>query len=499
MLKDCTLDQVIRFWAKQGGEKLAIESLRRNERVSYAGLEEMINHLCLQLERDIQIGDRCVLFLNDTIICHAMVHAVFRLGGILVPVDTQWGVYSKKNIITHVIPTLLLGNDVEAISEQPLFDGQKFINYSQFESVQYKRSFSSRAKLDAVAMIAYTSGTTSDPKGIVLTHQNLRFAYRYARLHMASPERVGCVFRIATLGTLGIHFFYAQECHATTVILPELTLLNVRSFWAQYQQVKLDFIYLVPSFVKMLNHFGKASEVNLSDRNVQAVSAGAPLSEAEQMHFQEKFGIPLRNIYGLTESSFAVFYGDICQGWATNSIGMAQSVLAKVVDEQGNEVAAGQRGELIYKAPMVSFGYYKNDEQTRQVFKNGWLYTGDIAYQDSQGCLFIVGRKKDVVIRGGFNIYTQEIEERILQHPGVVNVCVMGLQSLIKGEELIAYVQVNNVGVGAQADFIQELKNDMGVFRTPDRFIFSPQPIPLNSAGKKDKKALADLFAYEHV
>lgn len=499
MLKDCTLDQVIRFWANHGGEKLAIESLRRNERVSYAGLEEMINHLSFQLEGDIQVGDRCVLFLNDTIICHAMVHTVFRLGGILVPVDTQWGLYSKKNIIRHVGPTLLLGNDVEEISEQVLFEGHRFINYTQFESTSHKCSFPSRAKLDAVAMIAYTSGTTSDPKGIVLTHQNLRFAYRYARLHMASPERVGCVFRIATLGTLGIHFFYAQECHATTVILPELTLLNVTFFWVQYEQARLDFIYLVPSFVKMLNHFAKVPEVNLRDRNVQAVSAGAPLSEAEQIHFQEKFGIPLRNIYGLTESSFAVFYGDICQGWATNSIGMAQSVLAKIVNEQGIEVAVGQRGELIYKAPMVSFGYYKNDEQTRQIFKNGWLYTGDIAYQDSQGRLFIAGRKKDIVIRGGFNIYTQEVEECILKHPCVVNVCVMGLQNPVKGEELIAYVQINEIGIGDQTDFIQELKNDMGGFRTPDRFIFSSESIPLNSAGKKDKKAIADLFAYEQA
>ena len=486
-----TLDKNIHYWAGVKPLSDAIISLRSHNSVNYEELNTLVNQYCHTLAGMIRPEERCVLVLDDTIACHAVIHAIFRLGAVLIPIDPQLGLTTRKNIIRHVEPHhLLLGeqHQPEVWEAEAGCNTYIFSNKTPEKSTPY---FTSLAQTNKLAMIAYTSGTTKDPKGVTLKHKHLISAYRSASKYMYAPSRVGCVFRMATLGTLGIHFFYAQQNGAATVLLPELNILNAKDFWTNYKKHHIDFVYLVPSLVKLLNHFGKAMEEHPGGL---AVSAGAPLPEHEQTDFQHKFNIPLRNIYGLTESSFAVFYGQQNENRGTNTIGKPLSVAIRIIDNNGNEVEKGEMGELTYRGPMVSEGYFKNDGANAETFIEGWLHTGDLVRADEANNLKIVGRKKDLIIRGGFNIHLQEIEEFLLSQPNVINACALGRPNPVKGEELLACVQVKKFSEPFRNTLIEQVKNELGSFRSPDVYLITETPIPLNASGKIDKKGVLDMF-----
>jgi acyl-CoA synthetase (AMP-forming)/AMP-acid ligase II len=491
-----TLDGVIAHWAHAHGQRDAIVSIRGNERICYAELNALIDRFCARYGGEINAGTHCAVLLDDSVVCHALIHTIFRLGAVLVPLDSELGYTSLKSILNHSDAryAFIAEQNGKVPFMQEIPDLKLFIYSTALTTVETpieSITFTPRSCAESTAMLAYTSGTSAAPKGVVLKHRHLLSAYQAATTHFHAPQRVGCVFRMATLGTLGIHFFYPQYSGGTSVILPNLNILNAGGLFNLYEENKLDFLYLVPSLIKMLNHLGKARETPLKGL---IASAGAPLQAAEQEEFQQKFGLTLRNIYGLTESSFAVFYGEESEQKGTNSIGKALSVEASVVNDQLGEVEQGVVGELIYRGPMVSGQYYKNESASEATFIEGWLHTGDLVREDSNGNFYIVGRKKDLVIRGGFNIYPAEIEEVIQSYEGVVNVCVFGWENPVKGEELRAIVQIDPAISFSEAIFSAYVRNAVGGFRAPDRYLIQSEELPLNAAGKFDKKTIQQLF-----
>lgn len=491
-----TLDSVISYWALHKPDSPAIVSERDNEQITYRELDNLINRFCTTFDTLIRPGHRCVLPLNDTIVCHAIVHAIFRKGGIFIPLDSQLGISLKKNIISHCSPEIIICTTEEEKDLPANFEAtERIFPYDSalksYDKLPAAEQHIPQADNNDLAMIAYTSGTTSDPKGVMLSHKNLLSAYGNAAAYLMRPSGIGCVFRIATLGTLGIHFFYAQYCGAATVLLPKLTVFNASSFWEWHKQHNIDFIYVVPSFVKLLNHLGKPSGEPI--KGIIA-SAGAPLSAREQAIFQEKFNAALLNIYGLTESSFAVFYGSSSHGKGANDVGKPLSVLIKVIDENGKELPAGEEGELYYSGEMVSAGYYNNADATAQVFFGGWLRTGDLVKQLPGGEIQITGRKKDIIIRGGFNIHLREIEEVLTAQPEVNNAFILGVSNEVKGEELLAYIQIANEQHFSRSVFIEKIKSLLGDFRSPDKYFFTTKDIPLNAAGKADRAVILEEF-----
>ncbi len=492
-----TLDRAISCGASRHPERLAIKSLRHGEEITYGRLNLLVDALCAKYQGLLRKGHRCGVLLDDSIACHAVIHAGFRLGLCVVPLDAELGDRTLRQIASHA------GLHVLFVSDKNMRPGHAKelagIHVETFASaldaygaaLEQVQPFESRAGASDVAMLAFTSGSTSDPKAVVLTHENLALAYAAGVQQLGAPKVVGCVFRIATLGTLGIHFFFPQACGATTVVLPRLEAINAGRFWELHAGHGIDFFYLVPSLVKLMNHLTRPPAI--PPRGI-AVSAGAPLPVREQDEFHKRFGLPLRNIYGLTESSFAVFFGRVVHGRGTNDIGHARGVEIRVVDEQGRAVRPGEVGELLYRGGMVSGGYFDNPEATSKTFQQGWLATGDLVRQDPEGWIAVVGRKKDVIIRGGFNIHPGEVEEAILCQPGVIGAAVFGLDDDVKGEEVCAYVRIPAEAGFDEQGFVARVRKHLGSHRSPDRYHFSGDELPMNSAGKVMKRNLHHLF-----
>lgn len=493
-----TLDDFITTWSKRTPDAIAIRSMRNGESINYQTLDRLIDLLCHRYEDRITPGSICTLLMDDTIVCHALLHVIFRLGAIAMPLDSELGDFLLRNMIDHAEPTtILLSDNNRNAAWLTTQSDNRVIHFANTlsgydDALKNVPDFDTRASIDELAMVAYTSGTTSGSRGVLLTHRNLIAAYRSGTENMIQPTVVGCVFRIASLGTIGIHFFFAQYSGATTVLLPRLELRTLSTFWQHHNDAEVDFVYIVPSLVKLLNHYGPKPPA--APRGI-IVSAGSFLPPAEQERFQDKFGATMLNIYGLTESSFAVFFGRQVDGRGTNDIGPARSLVAKVMGEDGTEVPEGSPGELWYAGEMVSkHGYLRHPEATAKSYRDGWLATGDVVVC-KDGNYTITGRIKDIIIRGGFNVYPSEVEDALLVEPQVVNAFVMGVVNDVLGEEILAYVQTKDEEIDEKDALIGRVRERLGVVKSPDRFYFTNSEVPLNAAGKVDRNAVQACFA----
>ncbi|MGI8864908.1 MAG: class I adenylate-forming enzyme family protein [Solirubrobacteraceae bacterium] len=295
-----------------------------------------------------------------------------------------------------------------------------------------------RRELDDLAAILYTSGTTGKPKGAMLTHRNeLVNAAQGAELVPLAPgERVGMLLPL----------FHANAQVVTTLI-PMLIGCEVvmwekfsaSQFWPTVQELQPVSISAVPTILAAVLNAPGAPEGDNSLRYV--ICGAAPLSVELLKAFQDRFGIRILEGYGLTETgciaSINPFYGERKAG----SIGLSlRGQQMQIVGEDGERTLAGDYGEIVIKGPNVMPGYLKNPEATEESIRDGWLHTGDVGYVDADGYFFIVDRSKDMIIRGGENIYPREIEEVLYEHAGILECAVIGVPDEVRGEEVLAVV-----------------------------------------------------------
>lgn len=489
--KKLRLESVVEYWAERKPNSLALEYQRaphEGTTVSWrelnAGARLSSSHL---MARGLSGGDVCGLLMEDHPNIHRIIFGILRAGGVVVPIDRTWGVATTNSIIRHCRPKFIVGIDPVAWSRELdvdtsgtiLLDDLQLLAAAKFDTESVPRSHANQ-----LALIAYTSGTTSGPKGVMLTHANLRAAYQNGRdgMDLVHVARFGCVFRLSTLGILGIHYFLAQECGATSVILPELNIETARHFMATCNAHQIGFVYLVPSLVALLTKLGRIDRTSLP--STLFVSAGAPLSQALMDEFQERFGVTLLNIYGLTEASFAVFFGARNSlGHGTVSIGQGKYVEARVVDSEGIVLGQSSKGELQIRGQTVSQGYLNNSRANSELFDGDWLRTGDIVRCDEDGNYCVVGRIKDIAIRGGINIHLQEVDEVISRHPSVLAACAVGIPNRISGEEIFVGVVLLQTDDVSEEQLLDWCREDLGPARYPRRIVFLDE-LSYTSTGK---------------
>jgi len=218
------------------------------------------------------------------------------------------------------------------------------------------------------------------------------------------------------------------------------------------------------------------------------VSGSAPLPVAILQGFEQKFGCRILEGYGLSEASAALTGHAIDMERRAGSVGKAlPNVEVLVVDENDQPVPAGEVGEVIARGPNVMKGYYNMPDETEAAMKNGWLHTGDMGRFDEDGYLYIVERKKDLIIRGGFNIYPRDVEEVLSRHPAVAEAAVIGVPSERMGEEVKAFV-VTRAPVEAET-LLAYCRESLANYKTPGEIEFI-SVLPRNAVGKIDKKEL---------
>jgi long-chain acyl-CoA synthetase len=334
---------------------------------------------------------------------------------------------------------------------------------------------------DDTAVIMYTSGTTGKPKGAELTNLNVFYVSQVAGGLV--PGAPGDVF----LAVLPLFHVFGQTSLMNVAIWRGATVTLVPRFDAAkvlevMQRDKVTHFGGVPTMFFGLVNAPERKNYDTSSLKY-AVSGGAAIPLEILKAFNKEFGVEILEGYGLSETSPTVTFnlpGKSKPGSVGDPI---WGVEVKLVGNNDEEVAQGEMGEILVRGPNVMKGYYKRPEETAQVMRKGWFHTGDIAYKDEEGYYFIVDRMKDMIIRGGYNVYPREVEEILYQHGSVLEAAVIGIPHPKLGEEIKAFVTLKSNLTANAEELIEFTKNRIANYKYP-RLVEFLSELPKNSTGK---------------
>ena len=344
------------------------------------------------------------------------------------------------------------------------------------------------------AVILYTSGTTGQAKGAELTHSNMITNAIVSRdLHgMLGSERS------SLLVALPLFHSFGQTCQMNAGFLQGNTIVLVprfdpKSVLETMVAEKINYFSGVPTMFWALLNYASQSGFDTSKvkENLKLCSAGGAALPVEVLNaFVKNFGVPILEGYGLSETAPVATFNQLDAPTKPGSIGTPViGVDVRLVDDTDKDVAVGELGEILIRGFNVMKGYYKRPEATAEAMKGGWFHTGDIAKKDEDGYLYIMDRKKDMIIRGGFNMYPRELEEVIITHPGVSLVAVVGMKDDAMGEEVKAFVVRKPNATVTEAELIAWCKERMAAYKYP-RAIEFKDALPMNATGKILKREL---------
>lgn len=336
-------------------------------------------------------------------------------------------------------------------------------------------------------VIIYTSGTTGNPKGAVLTHKNLvSNAQAFAKvLPVTASDNVLCV--------LPMYHCFAWTCAILNALLcgASITILDAfapKETIAAIKEYGVTVMYGVPPMYNILTRVGQPEDL----AGVKLlISGGASLPEKVARQFTDKYGKKILEGYGLSEASPVVTLNPI-EKPKYCSIGKALPGLeVTVVDAKGQSLPPGMVGEIVVRGTTVMQGYFNLPDESAEALKDGWLHTGDLAYQDAEGYFFVVDRLKDLIISNGENIYPREIEELLYAYPGVVEASVIGVPDPLRGQVASAYIVLAE-GHSFDKKAVREyLQSNIAAYKIPRDFIIV-DALPKNQTGKILKRALRE-------
>jgi long-chain acyl-CoA synthetase len=341
---------------------------------------------------------------------------------------------------------------------------------------------------DEPAVIIYTSGTTGTPKGAALTHKNLISSAEVARdLVDASPDSVA----VATLPLF--HVFGMNSLMNVSIQSRGLMTLVPRfSPEKVLEVIERDHATVfggVPTMYAALLHHPDRERYDVSSLDL-CVSGGSPMPVEVLRGFDEAFGTKVLEGYGLSETTGMGTFNQPDRERKPGSIGLpVGDTEIRLVDENDNDAPQGEPGELVMRGSFVMEGYWNRDEATAEVMRGGWFHTGDIATVDDDGYYFIVDRKKDLIIRGGYNVYPRELEEVLYAHEAVREAAVLGVPHPELGEEVGAAVALKEGTSVDPDDLRQYMKQRVAAYKYP-RVIWLVEELPKGPTGKIIKREI---------
>jgi long-chain acyl-CoA synthetase len=344
------------------------------------------------------------------------------------------------------------------------------------------------------ASIMYTSGTTGTPKGVLLTHRNIIFGAKIKTDHVAIKhgEKALCVLPLFHSGGLND---LAYPCMYRGLTIALRRNFSASEFWECVERYKINAFYIVPTMWNILLRAPESSTVDTSSMRF-GLSGAAPIPPEQLRECEERFHVPIVEAYGSTENTGGITANQLDKR-KDGSIGTAfAEIEVKIFDEDEKELSPGELGEIVVKGDTVMKGYYKNPDMTAETIKDGWLHTGDVGYVDDDGFFFIVDRKKDMIIRGGVNVYPKEIENVIAVHPKVAAVAVIPEPHDKYGQVAKACIVIKR-GEDVSAQEIREYcESSLAGYKVPEHIMFR-ESLPTNAVGKVVKKDLINELEEE--
>jgi long-chain acyl-CoA synthetase len=352
---------------------------------------------------------------------------------------------------------------------------------------------------DDPAVILFTGGTTGIPKGAVITHGNLVAGvlacsnWGNPTISLIPTERrtvLALLPYFHAYGNIVVLNWSMFNC-ATQIQVPRFNIDELMDLLAKVEEI--SFFPTVPTLITALINHPKAEALNL-ERKIGLMNSGAAPMAVELIERVKELGIPFSEGYGMSESTSLGIANPVLGLKKVGSIGIPfpdNDVRLVDIDGGTRDVGPGEPGEIIMKGPLIMRGYWNNPTETAGQLKEGWLYTGDIATRDEEGYLYIVDRKKDMIIAGGFNIYPREIDEVLFQHPKVAEAVSIGIKDPYRGETVKAYV-VKRPGETVTADeIIAFCKERLAPYKVPKLIEFR-DALPKSAIGKILRKILRE-------
>jgi len=352
---------------------------------------------------------------------------------------------------------------------------------------------------DDPAQLQFTGGTTGIPKGATLTHGNLVAATFQSVMWSSSSIGLTPIEKRTVMAVLPYFHAYGNivvmnwsmlNC-ATQIQVPRFKIDEFMYVLAQYDRI--TFFPAVPTMINALVNHPQSAELNLGRKLSMLNSGGAPMP-VELIEKVQDLGIPYSEGWGMSETTSLGFANPALGLSKVGSIGIPfPDTDVRLVDlDQGVEdVPPGEPGELILKSPVVMKGYWDDPQKTADQLRDGWLYTGDIALRDEDDYFFIVDRKKDMIIAGGYNIYPREIDEVLFRHPKVREAVAVGVHDEYRGETVKAFVVLREGEVATEDEIISFCRQHLAAYKVPKLVEFRDE-LPKSAIGKVLRRMLRD-------
>ena len=429
-------------------------------------------------------GDVVALRLTNRVEFVVLLFAAWRLGATVTPVNpsmTDVEVVrqlqdSGARLLVVEDGTAVMAHEVAVLAVGALYEGTTEPDQAPL--------------LDPamLALLIYTSGTTGVPKGVMLDHANIDAMVEMGRLALEVGPADRCLLILPLFHVNGI---------VVSVLLPLLVGASVviagrfdpRTFFELVERERPTFFSAVPTIYSMLAALPDDVRPDTSSLRF-GVCGAAPASAELLTRFEARYGFPLVEGYGLSEGTCGSTINPVAGPRRAGTVGFAfpgQEI--RIVDSDGTEMAPGTDGEVVVRGPNVMRGYLGRPDETARVIVDGWLHTGDVGHLDAEGCLTLVGRSKDMIIRGGENIYPKEIEDVLASDPAVLEAAVIGVPDEKWGEVVVAYVQPRPGSTVDPSALKALCARSLTGYKRPTAF-FVVEAIAKNAVGKIDKASL---------
>ena len=503
------LPDQLRLMATVYPDKVAYRNLADGSSITFIQWEQESNRLARGLQvRGVGKGDLVAIYLEAERILEFIVtySAVHKLGAVSVPMNNRLSPPEVRTILEHAEVTAIVASGVYEEIIAPLLGSlpslevvaaarpsglEGFVDIEDVKSAD-DGAIQEPIDEDDLADVIYTSGTTGRPKGVAVRHGDIGL------LPNARPHWQGTGWLTATpvFTFAGLGFIYnPMKAGMTVLYLPKFDAGR----WLEIVERERPVIaFVVPAMARLLVHCPKFESADLTSLK-RLILGSAPLAPDTLQRLQERLpGAAVLNSYGMTEGGHATFSMDP-EGSRTRpgAVGRPKApVEVRIVDDDGAPCPTGDVGEVITRNPNGHRRYYKDPEATARMWAGGWLHTGDFGYLDADGYLYIVGRKKEMIVRGGMNVYPDDVEAVLHEHPAVAEAAVVGVPHDVLGEDIAAFVVLRP----GEAVTIEELQLFAGQrladYKVP-RHVSYLSELPRNAGGKVLKSQL-DATAVEH-
>jgi acyl-CoA synthetase (AMP-forming)/AMP-acid ligase II len=497
------LPDQLRLMASAYPDEVAYRNLGDGSSITFGRWERESNRLAHGLQaKGVRKGDLVAIDLEadqilDFIVTYSAVH---KIGAVSVPMNNRLSPPEVRSILEQAEVTAVVCSGAFEDAVAPLWGSLASLavvatvgpsehgRFTDLEEVKSEDAAAIQVPIDEtdLADVMYTSGTTGTPKGVAVRHGNV------AVLPNALPPWNGLKWLTATpvFTFAGLGFIYNPMKTAMTVLyLPKFDAGR----WLDIVEHERPVVaFVVPAMARLLIHHPEFDSADLSSLK-RLFLGSAPLSPDTLERLQARLpGTAVLNSYGMTEGGHATFAMDP-DGARTRPGAVGRPtppVQVRIVDDENQVLPTGEIGEVITRNPVGHREYYRNPEATARTWEGGWLRTGDLGRLDTDGYLYIVGRKKEMVVRGGMNVYADEVEAVLQSHPEVVEAAVVGIPHEVLGEDVAAYVVLRPEATVSTAKLKTFAGERLADYKVPRQIHYLPA-LPRNPGGKVLKSQLA--------